>query len=129
MFHCLDNSTRLVIQHEPRKIKKKVLLAFWENTFISFRRFLGRQKYSSYFSAKNFVLHLRLGEWQNCTDEFLEDVPKLAKKTKKNLRQNSSEKKPKCFGKNPKEPILVVALIRWHWYTIRSVWAQKIRKK
>ena len=37
--------------------------------------------------------------------------------------------KPKCLGKKLDQPIFVVSLIRRHWYTIQSAWAQKFGKK
>ena len=51
----------------------------------------------------------------------------LKKKTIKN-RQNSYKKEPKSFTEKSKQPILVVSLIRWHWYTIQTARAQKVKK-
>ena len=112
MFHRSDNDTRLVIQHELRKMKK-VPLALRKNKLSIFFASFSAAKQFGLFFRKTFLLDLRLGLRQKCNDTSVGLRYSCLKKCFSKMSHISEQKTEKKSQKLIRKKTEVFRLI-WH---------------
>ena len=66
-LHLLDSNTRLVIQHDPRKLKTKTTCPLKKHFFPIFSPVSRDPKFPTRMFEQKIVWHLRLHTQQKCT--------------------------------------------------------------